>query len=200
MTGKDTAETMSGVVRTYPLYKTSLGDALFTGEDIFTTQLRSNFSEMLLQHLSAGGRCTLLDLGNTLATFTPLCILDSSEEWKDRMQRDWSLQKQRMFAALEGFFLNGGADARVDQQLSLLADLELAGIEIKGKVRLSVEILFAGDWRQGLLRCVEFGQETGITFATTAAFDEMAAKKALLNAGFSSVLSDCVLANLRHAE
>lgn len=82
------ADQLASSSRVLPLYRTPLGDAIFPGDDIYTVRMRSDFSEMLLQHAEEGDALDMTAIAATLAQFTPARVSTATHPtWREREGR-----------------------------------------------------------------------------------------------------------------
>ena len=175
-----------GSVRFGALYRSTMADALLPGQDPFTRLLRSDFSEMLAQHLDAGGEPSLIAIGSTLADFTPQRVSGVTHPaWNERAQQDWAQRdRPQLFAAMEAFFLNGGFEARTAEQSRFLLRLRENGVRFGNERELVDAVLHAGDWRKEFVQLVETGRPRGIQL-TGDSVDRSALVAAMQAAGFA---------------
>jgi hypothetical protein len=147
-----------------PMYRTSLGDALFPGDDYFTVKLRSDFSEMLVRHVDQGGTLTLTAIGAALSEFTPARVATTTHPtWKHREAEEWiQYERPRIFAAMESFFLDGGLERRIEEQRRFFAALSAAGVCLGNASYLFDRVVHAGDWRTTFIELAAFGRTYSI--------------------------------------
>jgi hypothetical protein len=191
------AEPPTGSVRILPLYRSAIGDAIFLGDDFHTLRMRSDFSEMLLQHLAGGGELNLTAIGASLAEFTPERVSTTTHPaWKDRVAEEWEqCERQRIFAAMEEFFLNGGLERRLEDQCTFFVALQAAGIQFGDTAQLIDRVLHAGDWRETFIQLTTMGRQHGIQLGGNN-IDRPRVAAALHSAGFSQEQQDLIWCNL----
>lgn len=158
------ADQLESSERVLPLYRTPLGEAIFPGDDIDTVRMRSDFSEMLLQHVEEGGALDMTALAATLVQFTPARVLAATHPtWKERAVEEWS-QRDRMliFRAMEKFFSGGGLEQRTDEIRTFFASLHIAGIQLSNASFLVARVYQAGNWRDEFTKLATMGRQHGV--------------------------------------
>ncbi|MBB5546611.1 hypothetical protein [Paraburkholderia fungorum] len=152
-------------VRFYHEYHTALADAVLPGDDHFARERRAALSEMLTCMLRDGVAMNLYTVGDRLSTFVPLQVRESTGDWKERNLKRWSEQtRPEIFKALGDYFIEGGHEARVEQQKTLLDALEAVGIRIEGRNVLEAVLPWSGDWRKRFLSYSLLGRPEGVLF------------------------------------
>lgn len=158
------ADQLASSERILPLYRVPLGDAIFPGDDIHTVRMRSDFSEMLLQHAEEGGALDMKAIAATLARFTPARVATATTPtWKEREVEDWS-QRDRMLIlrAMEKYFSGGGLERRSEEIRTFFASLHTAGIQLGNTSFLFERVYKAGNWREEFTKLVTMGRQHGV--------------------------------------
>ncbi len=185
-------------VRILPLYTSSIGEAIFPGDDIRTVQSRSDFCEMLARHQEGGGKLEFDAIVASLAGFVPARVSTTTHpSWKERETQEWEqIGRPGILAAMVEFFLHGGLQRRLEQQRKLVADLQAAGIQFGDTAQLVDRIQHAGDWRKTFVDLAVMGRPLGIRISAEE-LNADAASSALRAAGFTHEQQIAIWANSR---
>ncbi len=181
------ADQIASSARVLPLYRTPLGDAIFPGDDIYTVRMRSDFSEMLLQHAEEGGALDMTAIAATLAQFTPARVSTVTHPtWREREEEEWS-QRDRMliFRAMEKFFSGGGLERRMEEIRTFFAALHTAGIQLGNTSFLFERVYQAGNWREEFTMLAAMGRNHGVRLSCEFV-DRSEVTRALRIANFST--------------
>jgi hypothetical protein len=186
-----------GRVKSYPIHQTVLGDAMLPGDDAFTIELRSHFSEMLKEHLEAGRQRSAIAFGQSLSEFTPTSVKDAGDVWKVRLLERWEKdQRPAIFKALEDFFANGGVEARIKTQSDFVSALVDAGVQVEGMAVLMDELAFSGNWHLAFVNLIQAGRGVGIRLTASSGCDRDLLAKAANRAGFNCDQFSRISANI----
>jgi hypothetical protein len=191
---------MTTSVRFYEEFQTELADAVLPGDDLFARERRSALSEMLVGMLRDGVPMNLYTIGDRLSTFVPLKVLESTGIWKELSLKRWTEQtRPEIFQALGDYFIEGGHEARVEQQKALLDALEAGGVLIVGRNVLDAVLPWSGNWRKRFLAYSLLGRPEGVLFY--GSLDDVSLvdriRQALRHAGFDRDQVDRFLGGLR---
>lgn len=184
-------------VKTYPMYETKLGKALFPGMDHFSRELQSYFSEMLVKHVQLGRPIDAAAICASLDYFTPQQILDSSPDWIEHQTSRWkNEQRPLIINAIQDFLVLGGLENRISIQLEFLKDLSDAGIEIQGMEVLKQALVVSGDWHSEFITWMLMGRPKGVRFLCGENCNKDRIKYAIDGAGFNTEQTYTILNGL----
>lgn len=184
-------------IQNHPVYRSDLGDAMWPGEGSFDVHFRNIFSEMLNEHLQKGLPVTGPELLRTLEGFIPASVRETIPSFYERSLASWNGQTRSQIAQrIQEFAIEGGWEARCQQQSQLLFDLENLGILTEGTASLRHHLAGSGDWHHSFLVLATLGRYEGLRLTCPASLDMDLVSMAMEKAGFSDYQIGKFIGNL----
>lgn len=149
-------------IRTYPVYSSFTGDALFPGMNHESRVLNSAIGEVIATMRAGGAELTHQTVVDHLESFIPVHVAESGAASVCR-QHWQGVQRVKLLGALQDYFLDGGQFQRWFAQRSLIAELDGAGGEVVGVGALLEQLDQIGDWQNGFVNCIAQGRVRGIS-------------------------------------